>query len=94
MQISLVAKQSPMNESTMKDAKQVKMICRLSTGYDNVDIEYCQNRGIHVANARNYSTAAVAQHTVALALSVLGNLPYYDNYVESGACITAPVCSF
>ena len=71
----VVANKSPMNESTMKDAKQVKMICQLSTGYDNVDIEYCKNRGIHVANARNYSTAAVAQRTVALALSVLENLP-------------------
>ena len=57
----VVANKSPMNESTMKDAKQVKMIRQLSTGYDNVDIEYCKNRGIHVANARNYSTAAVAQ---------------------------------
>lgn len=49
----VVANKSPMNESTMKDAKQVKMICQLSTGYDNVDIEYCkteasmwQTRGI------------------------------------------------
>ena len=86
----IVANKSPMNESTMKDAKQVKMICQLSTGYDNVDIEYCKNRGIHVANARNYSTAAVAQHTVALALSVLENLPYYDNYVKSGAYASQP----
>ena len=86
----VVANKSPMNESTMKDAKQVKMICQLSTGYDNVDIEYCKNRGIHVANARNYSTAAVAQHTVALALSVLENLPYYDNYVKSGAYASQP----
>ena len=44
----VVANKSPMNESTMKDAKQVKMICQLSTGYDNVDIEYCKDRGIHV----------------------------------------------
>ena len=86
----VVANKSPMNESTMKDANQVKMICQLSTGYDNVDIEYCKNRGIHVANARNYSTAAVAQHTVALALSVLENLPYYDNYVKSGAYASQP----
>lgn len=86
----VVANKSPMNESTMKDAKQVKMICQLSTGYDNVDIEYCKNRGIHVANARNYSTAAVAQHTVALALSVLENLPYYDNYVKSGVYASQP----
>lgn len=43
-----------------------------------------------MANARNYSTAAVAQHTVALALSVLENLPYYDNYVKSGAYASQP----
>ena len=70
---------------TLGSAGRLKLICQLATGYDNVDIEYCKARGIRVVNARNYSTAAVVQHTVALALSVLENLPYYDGYVKSGA---------
>lgn len=81
----IVANKAPLNEATLKDAPQVKLICELATGYDNVDIEYCRQRGIRVANVVNYSTAAVAQHTFALALYLYEKLPYYDNYVKSGA---------
>lgn len=79
-----------LNENSLKDAKNVKLICQLATGYDNVDVEYCKSRGIRVANVRNYSTAAVVQHTIALALSVLENIPYYDEYVKSGAYASQP----
>ncbi|MCD8130783.1 MAG: hydroxyacid dehydrogenase [Lachnospiraceae bacterium] len=81
----IVANKSPLNEATLKDAPNVKLICELATGYDNVDIEYCRQRGIRVANVVNYSTAMVAQHTFALALYLYEKLPYYDNYVKSGA---------
>lgn len=81
----VVANKNPLCEESLKDAKHVKLICQFATGYDNVDTAYCAARGIRVANVRNYSTAAVAQHTIALALSVLENLPYYDTYVKSGA---------
>lgn len=81
----VVANKNPINEMSLKDARNVKLVCQFATGYDNVDIGYCKSRGIRVVNVRNYSTAAVAQHTIALALSVLENLPYYDEYVKSGA---------
>lgn len=74
----------PMNEETLREAKNVKLICEFATGFDNVDIEYCKSRGIRVANVRNYCTEAVAQHTFALALYLLENLPHYDSYVKSG----------
>lgn len=79
-----------LNEASLKDARNVKLICQLATGYDNVDVEYCRQRGIRVVNVRNYSTAAVVQHTIALALSVLENIPYYDEYVKSGAYASQP----
>lgn len=81
----VVANKNPINEAALKGAEHVKLVCQFATGYDNVDIGYCKSRGIRVVNVRNYSTAAVAQHTVALALSVLENVPYYDEYVKSGA---------
>ena len=80
----IVANKVPLNESTLKDAKDVKLICEFATGYDNVDIAYCARRGIKVANVVNYSTDAVAQHTFALCLYVLEKLKHYDNYVKSG----------
>ncbi len=80
----VIANKAPMNEETLKDAPNVKLICEFATGYDNVDLEYCKNRGIKVANVVDYSTAAVAQHTIALALYLVESLSYYDDYVKSG----------
>lgn len=80
----IIANKSPLNESTLKDAKNVKFIAEFATGYDNVDLDYCSKRGIVVSNVRNYSTEAVAQHTFAMLFYLLEHLPHYDNYVKSG----------
>lgn len=81
----IVANKAPLNEETLKDAPDVKLICEFATGYDNVDLAYCKSRGIKVANVVNYSTDAVAQHTFALCFYVLEKLRHYDEYVKSGA---------
>ncbi|MDD6491798.1 MAG: D-2-hydroxyacid dehydrogenase [Firmicutes bacterium] len=80
----IVANKVPLNEETLKDAPDVKLICEFATGYDNVDLNYCKNRGIKVANIVGYSTDAVAQHTFALCFYVLEKLRHYDDYVKSG----------
>lgn len=80
----VIANKAPMNEETLKDAPNIKLICEFATGFDNVDLEYCKKRGIKVANVKDYSTAAVAQHTFALAMYLSESLHYYDNYVKSG----------
>ena len=80
----VIANKAPMNENTLKDAPNVKLICLFATGFDNVDLAYCKSRGIKVANVVNYSTAAVVQHTILLALALEEKLVHYDNYVKSG----------
>ena len=75
---------SPINESTIGAAPNIKLVGEFATGYDNVDINYCKSRGIAVTNVRGYSTSAVVQHTFALALYVTEHLKYYDEYVKSG----------
>ena len=81
----IISNKAPLNETTMKDAPNVKLICLLATGYDNVDIAYCKSRGIKVANVVNYSTSTVAQHTLLLALMLTEKIAHYDQYVKSGA---------
>ena len=80
----VIANKAPMNENTLKDAPNVKLICLFATGFDNVDLAYCKSRGIKVANVVNYSTSAVVQHTLLLALALEEKLVHYDNYVKSG----------
>jgi len=81
----IVANKSPMNEESLKDAPNVKLICEFATGYDNCDLAYCKSRGIKVENVVDYSTAMVAQHTLTLALALSQKLAHYDQYVKSGA---------
>lgn len=81
----IIANKAPLNESTLKDAPNVKLICLFSTGYDSVDVEYCKSRGIKVSNVVNYCTSAVAQHTLLLAMMLSEKITYYDEYVKSGA---------
>lgn len=80
----VVLNKSKMKEETMKDAKNVKLLCEFATGFDNVDVNYCKSRGIGVTNVRNYSTEMVAQHTFAMALYLSQKLRHYDEYVKSG----------
>ncbi|MCR4787092.1 MAG: D-2-hydroxyacid dehydrogenase [Lachnospiraceae bacterium] len=81
----VIANKAPLNEESLKDAPNVRMISEFATGYDNIDTEYCKKRGIRVCNVVNYSTDAVAQHTFALLFFVLEKLRHYDDYVKNGA---------
>lgn len=79
----IVSNKLLINESVLEGSK-VRMIAEAATGYNNIDIEYCKKKGIRVANVAGYSTDSVAQHTVALLLSVYEKLSYYNDFVKSG----------
>lgn len=81
----VIANKAPICEETIGKCKNVKLVCEFATGFDNVDLAYCQSRNIKVCNVVNYSTNAVAQHTFAMALYLLEHLRHYDDYVKSGA---------
>ncbi|PHU36634.1 D-2-hydroxyacid dehydrogenase [Pseudobutyrivibrio ruminis] len=71
------------NESTIGQAKSLKLVCVTATGTNNLDKDYLARRGIEWRNVAGYSTEAVAQHTLALALHLYEHLSYYDEYVKS-----------
>ncbi|MDE7276688.1 MAG: hydroxyacid dehydrogenase, partial [Lachnospiraceae bacterium] len=89
----VISNKTPLNESNLKDASRLGLICLLATGYDNVDLAYCKSRGIKVANVVNYCTPAVAQHTLLLAMMLSEKIAYYDDYVKSGAYSAQDRCS-
>lgn len=72
-----------LNESNLKGTA-VRLICVAATGYDNIDIAYCQAAGIALCNVPGYSTDSVAQLSVAMALSLATHLNEYTKFVESG----------
>lgn len=64
-------------------APRLKMIQKIGVGYDGIDLERLAERGIVFANCPIDSAAlAVAEHSVALAVSALKRIPYLDNAVR------------
>jgi lactate dehydrogenase-like 2-hydroxyacid dehydrogenase len=81
----VIANKVPINARTLEKAGgSVKLIAEFATGYDNVDINYCNEHHIAVANLGSYATDSVAQHTFTLALCILEHIHFYDTYVKSG----------
>lgn len=65
-------------------APNLKLICVAATGVNNVDLEYAADKEIPVRNVAGYSTESVAQITLSMVLSLVGNLSYFDKTVKSG----------
>ncbi len=73
-----------LNESNLKNVKNLKLICEAATGYDNIDLDYCRQAGIAVCNVPGYSVYSVSQVTVSMVLSLVNHLPEYTRYTADG----------
>lgn len=79
----LVLNKVLINEKSIGNAKNLKLVCVTATGTNNLDKEYLEKRGIAWRNVAGYSTETVTQHTFAMMFYLLEHLPYYDEYVKS-----------
>lgn len=75
----------PLREDVLKKCPQLKLIAITATGMDMVDCKYAQSQNIAVKNVAGYSTKSVAQHTLTLALNLLSQIAYYDQYCKNGS---------
>ncbi|WP_428416957.1 D-2-hydroxyacid dehydrogenase [Methylibium sp.] len=74
----------PLRAETLKRLPQLKMIAVAATGYDVIDVPYCKEHGIAVANIRNYAVHTVPEHAFALILALRRNILAYRQDVEAG----------
>jgi len=74
----------PLRAQTLAQLPQLKMIAVAATGYDVVDVPYCKEHGIAVANIRNYAIHTVPEHAFAMILALRRNLLAYRQDVENG----------
>ena len=70
-------------DSSIMRETNIKLICVAATGMNNIDLEFAKGQGIDVKNVAGYSTSSVVQLTFALALSLINNISYFDNYSKS-----------
>lgn len=72
------------DKAVMAQLPKLKYIGVLATGYNVVDIEEAQNRGIVVTNIPAYSTDSVAQMVWAHVLNITNRVGYYAEQNRNG----------
>jgi glycerate dehydrogenase len=75
---------APLRGDVLAQLPKLKMIAVAATGYDVIDVPACRERGIAVANIRNYAVHTVPEHAFALILALRRSLLEYRADVERG----------
>ena len=57
----------------------LKLVITRSAGYDHIDLDYCKEKGIHVAHMPAYSPKSIAEHTFGMLLSLTRNIKKAEN---------------
>ncbi|MCE8019037.1 D-2-hydroxyacid dehydrogenase [Halomonas sp. MCCC 1A11036] len=72
-----------LDATTLEALSELKLICVLATGTNNIDMATAERLGIEVRNVTAYGTASVAQHTLMLILALANRLPLYQRDVAA-----------
>ncbi|MDV6327203.1 D-2-hydroxyacid dehydrogenase [Idiomarina sp. Sol25] len=72
------------NEQTIESAGQLKLICVLATGMNNIDLAAAKKLSIPVKNVEAYGTESVVQHTLMMMLSLATKQPVMQKRVAAG----------
>ena len=80
----VITNKVPIDKNIMDSCPTIKFITVLATGYNIIDCEYARKKGIKVANAPDYSSDSVAQHTMALILEFASSVSEHNLAVKNG----------
>lgn len=80
----VLTNKTPLSKDTILQLPRLKFIGILATGYDVVDVQAARKNNIPVSNASGYATDSVAQHTMALILSLTNKIHLHDQKVKAG----------
>lgn len=86
----LLVQWAPITRSVVERLSNCKVIVRYGIGLDNIDLEAARSRGIAVRNIPDYCIDEVADHTIALALSLTRQVAAIDQQVRQGVWSIVP----
>ncbi|WP_246070050.1 NAD(P)-dependent oxidoreductase [Mangrovivirga cuniculi] len=76
--ILVVRSKVRIDQSLLMNADDLEIVCRAGAGIDNLDTDLLEEKGIEIINAPEGNRDAVAEHTLALMLSLLNYIPKSD----------------
>ena len=82
--VILVRSKTKCTREYIDKAEKCRLIIRGGVGMDNIDREYCAQKGIIAVNTPKSSAIAVAEFAFAFMLSTASRICYYDSTMKKG----------
>ncbi len=74
----------PLNKRTIEQAKNLKYICVLRSGTENIDCAYAEAQGIEILNTLGRNARAVAEFTIGMILAETRNISRAHAALKAG----------
>ena len=71
-------------QAVISASPKCRIVSRLGIGLDNIDVAYCTSHGIPVTNIPDYCLIEVAEHALALLLSLSRKVAFYHHETKLG----------
>jgi D-3-phosphoglycerate dehydrogenase len=79
-----IARTEKYTPAVIEAARKLKIIARYGIGYENINLEACDAKGVTVTLARGCNTYSVAEHAISLMLACFRQIPQLNNEVRAG----------
>ncbi len=79
-----IVRNSRVDQQAIERAKKLKVLSRHGVGFDNIDVDALTENSIPLAVIGEANSPTVAEHTLAMILSLAKDLKGYNNSVTSG----------
>lgn len=80
----LLVQYAPVNAKVFAARPEIRIVSRYGAGFDTVNTADAQAHGVWVGNSPDYGVGEVATHALAMTLSLLRHIVFYDRDIKDG----------
>lgn len=80
----IVRNQTRVREEMLSEVSELSVIGRAGVGYDNIDVGAASSKGVVVCFTPGANAIATAEHTLALMLALIRNIPVANDSTKQG----------
>ena len=80
----LLVQYAPINARVFAARPEIRIVSRYGAGFDTINTADARARGVWVGNSPDYGVGEVATHALAMTLSLLRHIAFYDRDVKAG----------
>lgn len=80
----IISVKKQLNQKELEKFPNLEFIAIAFTGYDSVDLSYCQRKRIAIYNVPDYSSNSVAELCIGLSISLMREIPKAQALIKKG----------